>query len=104
MATLVYFDDCQRTTGILIEAKGKGYLDLLHEGGFLWSRLLGRMFKQSERPDARIPAQGRPIEWHFAEKEVADYIRPIFAQRYPGIVVIYTAPATRADWRSRKES
>jgi hypothetical protein len=86
----VYFDDCQRTTGILIEAKGKGYLDLLHEGGFLWSRTLGRMFKQA---NAQIEsAQGRPIEWHFAEKEVADYIRPIFAQRYPGIVVIYTAP------------
>jgi len=37
-------------------------------------------------------AKGRPIEWHFAEKEVADYMRGLFAKRYPGIAVIYTPP------------
>jgi hypothetical protein len=86
----VYLDDCRQTTGSLIEAKGKGYADLLHEGGFLWSQTLRKMFKQAD--DQLKSAQGRPIKWHFAEKEVADYVRPIFAMRYPGIAMFYTPP------------
>jgi len=86
----VYFDDCRQSTGSLIEAKGIGYADELRKGGFLWSRVLDQMFDQADRQTAA--AKGRPIEWHFAEREVADYMRPIFAKRYPGISVVYTPP------------
>jgi hypothetical protein len=87
----VYFDDCQRTTGILIDAKGKAYFDLLYnKGAFMRARTLVGILDQAERQTEA--AQGRPIDWHFAEKGAADYVRPILAQRYPGITVIFTPP------------
>ena len=88
----VYFDDCRQATGALIEAKGSGYWDQLKKGpnSYPWIGTLDKMLDQAKRQIEA--AKGRPIEWHFAEKEVADYIRPIFAKRYPSIAVIYTPP------------
>ena len=88
----VYFDDCDRQSGTLIEAKGKGFADQLKKGpnSFPWLGSLQDMMDQATRQTEA--AKGRPIEWHFAEKEVADYMRPIFAQRYPNISVHYTPP------------
>ena len=87
----VYFDDCQRTTGILIEAKGKAYFDLLYnKGPFMEAMTLEGLLDQAESQTEA--AKGRPIEWHFAEKGAADYMRPILAQRYPGITAIFTPP------------
>jgi hypothetical protein len=88
----VYLDDCRQTTGALIEAKGFGYSDQLRKGpnSYPWvgnlKKMLGQAAAQTEA------AQGRPIEWHFAEKDVADYVRPIFAKKFPGIAVIYNPP------------
>ena len=91
----VVFDNCQITTGIMIEAKSTGYAEKLEdwlENGravpwkFMEEEMLGQAERQLEA------AGGRPIEWHFAEKEVADYIRELFARERPGITVIYTPP------------
>jgi hypothetical protein len=91
----VVFDNCQITTGIMIEAKGTGYADMLEDWrekgkAIPWERVERRMLGQAERQ--LEAAGGRPIEWHFAEKEVADYIRELFATERPGITVIYTPP------------
>jgi hypothetical protein len=40
-------------------------------------------------------ARGRPVEWHFAEKDVADYMRKEFAKKRPGVTVFYTPPPRR---------
>jgi hypothetical protein len=37
-------------------------------------------------------AQGRMVEWHFAEEEVADHFRDEWGQDYPNVIVIYTPP------------
>ena len=42
-------------------------------------------------------AAGRPIEWHFAEKEMADYMREKFADRGLPITVIYTPPRSESN-------
>jgi hypothetical protein len=91
----VVFDNCQITTGIMIEAKSTGYLQMLQRwrdrgGAFPWKNAERKMLDQSERQ--LEAAGGRPIEWHFAEKEVADYVRELFARERPGITVIYTPP------------
>lgn len=89
----VVFDNCQITTGIMIEAKSTGYADMLEdwrENGrlFPWKGVELKMLNQAE--SQLEAAGGRPIEWHFAEKEVADYVRELFARERPGITVIYT--------------
>jgi hypothetical protein len=91
----VVFDNCQITTGIMIEAKGTGYAEKLNdwlENGreVPWKFIEQEMMDQSERQ--LEAAGGRPIEWHFAEKEVADYVRELFARERPDITVIYTPP------------
>jgi hypothetical protein len=91
----VVFDNCQITTGIMIEAKSTGYLQMLQRwrergGIYPWKNAERDMLDQSERQ--LEAAGGRPIEWHFAEKEVADYVRALFAKERPGITVIYTPP------------
>lgn len=91
----VVFDNCQITTGIMIEAKSTGYADMLEDwrekGRVIpWKPVEWEMLDQAERQ--LEAAGGRPIEWHFAEKEVTDYIRELFARERPGITVVYTPP------------
>lgn len=87
----VYFDDCQQSTGALIEAKGFGYSDAMNSGKlFPWLGMYINMMDQSKRQ--LEAARGRPIEWYFAEKDVADYMRKVFAKQRPGISVFYLRP------------
>ena len=87
----VYFDDCRRSNGALIEAKGMGYADALRNPNTPRGlNILERFAEQSARQVEA--AQGRPIEWHFAEEEPADYIRTWFARDRPSITVFYTPP------------
>lgn len=87
----VYFDDCRRSDGTMIEAKGTGYLEMLRKTTLMpWKGVETQMLGQAKR---QLQAAGtRPIEWHFAEQEVADRVRTLFKERDVPITVIYSPP------------
>ena len=87
----VYFDDCRQSDGTMIDAKGTGYLQMLEkDSDYRWDGVEAKMLDQAER---QLKAAGdRPIEWHFAEKHVADYVRDLFKRENLPITVIYTPP------------
>jgi hypothetical protein len=83
----VMFDDCQRDTGIMIEAKGLGYAKLLREDE---KRTLDEWAKQAGNQNSAAKLEGRQIIWFFAEKDAADAARALFERmRYANITVIY---------------
>ena len=87
----VYFDDCRLTDATMIDAKGTGYLDMLNkESKYPWAGVEEGMLDQAERQ--LQAARTRAIEWHFAEKEVADRVRKLFSDNDVNITVIYTPP------------
>jgi hypothetical protein len=72
---LVFYDDCQQKTGIMVEAKGEGYAGVLSfDKGK--ENLKKEWLAQSARQIAA--AGGRPIRWYFAEPEAAAFARKIF--------------------------
>jgi hypothetical protein len=80
--------------GILLEAKGTGYAkhipNAVENRG--WYRGYEKMVEQAQR-QVRA-ARGTPIEWHFAEKEAADFARELFKNKgLKEIKVIHTVPA-----------
>lgn len=88
----VYFDDCRHIDGVMIEAKGPGYEKLIKSSskyprfkGFIDKRFTDQANRQFDA------AQGRPIEWYFAEKGAADYVRELFKgdPRLSTIKIIY---------------
>jgi hypothetical protein len=91
---LVHFDDCQLTTGTMIDAKGTGYAAILAQGPgkFVWDQIQQKMLTQAD-PQVNA-AQGRLIQWYFAEAAVADYMRALFFRNNLPITVIY-APRPR---------
>ena len=67
------FDDCQKATGILIEAKGTGFAGKITADGQPGEGMIKKMLAQATR---QVQAsQGRPIYWIFAEKATADRMR-----------------------------
>jgi hypothetical protein len=71
---LVFYDDCQRSTGMMVEAKG-GYAGVLKfpQGGRSitkdWSNQSGR----------QVAARGwRRLRWYFAEPDTAAFAKKIF--------------------------
>lgn len=85
----VKFDGCRDSDGTMLEAKGPGYLKALRKPTkYPWLGMQGSMLKQASR---QVAAAGdRPIEWHFAEEGVADFMRTLFAKRGFKISVIHT--------------
>jgi len=87
----VNYDDCQRQTGILIEAKGTGYAGPIAREKSFMRDIFGAAWRaQAER---QVKASGgRPIEWHFAEYGAAEYARKIFKDDclLKNVTVIYT--------------
>jgi hypothetical protein len=76
---LVYFDDCQHATGMMVEAKGPEYAWLLTIPKAR-KNITDNWLNQSA---AQIAAAGtRRIRWYFAEPEAAEYARELF--RYSG--------------------
>ncbi|RKH29738.1 hypothetical protein D7Y13_14985 [Corallococcus praedator] len=78
--------------GILLEAKGPNYSkflpDAAEQGG--WFQGFREMVTQARR-QKRV-AQGNPIHWHFAERDVADFVRRLFVDNNLGdIHVFFTA-------------
>jgi hypothetical protein len=70
----VEFDDCQQTTGRMIDYKDR-YWKMLSDLG-IQQFLLDRLWEQAER---QVEAAGdRPIRWYFSEEKAADYIRYLF--------------------------
>jgi hypothetical protein len=80
---LVFYDDCQRTTGMMVEAKGTGYDALLAKNFLQFNKsLAGEWLDQSGR---QIQASaGRPIRWYFAEPAAAEFARDIFSKAREG--------------------
>ncbi|RKH42139.1 hypothetical protein D7X12_16515 [Corallococcus sicarius] len=79
---------------LLLEAKGPGYEKFLdqavEQGG--WFEGFSDMVRQARRQQQ--VARGFPMEWHFAERRVADYVRALFRRNGLGRVqVLFTPPA-----------
>jgi hypothetical protein len=87
------FDGCRYWgDGTMLEAKGKGYAWALTENGWLSGYRGGpRMEAQMADQSAKAWAVGKRVEWHFAEKSVADYFK-IYAKRFPNVDVEWEAP------------
>lgn len=82
----VVFDDCRESDGTMIEAKGLNYLWQLHAGEKILKRLDDEFLDQAERQvdaaNANPSANGpRDVEWYFAEEEVMERARKIFAKK-----------------------
>ncbi|QAT85387.1 hypothetical protein EJ065_3826 [Corallococcus coralloides] len=81
------------TNGVLLEAKGPGYekfLELAVEQGG-WFEGFTDMVRQAKRQQ-RV-ARGFPVEWHFAERKVADYVRALFKRNGLGRIPVHFTPA-----------
>jgi hypothetical protein len=72
---LVYYDDCQRATGMMVEAKGPGYAGHLRYEILKDSVSQEWLAESGRQVDA---SQGRPIRWYFAELGVALFAGDIF--------------------------
>lgn len=73
-AKAVTFDDCEHSTGTMVEIKDgyEGFLASTWGKGFLAGIFL-------EQAMAQVGAAGaRPVRWYFSRKDVADYARKIF--------------------------
>lgn len=77
----VFYDDCQRDTGIMIEYKGTGYADkLVGKKAFtqfqrsITNEWLGEATRQIEA------SGGRRIRWYFAERGALEFARTLFNQ------------------------
>jgi hypothetical protein len=73
-AKAVEFDDCQQTTGVMIDYKDR-YWRMLSDLG-LQSFIIQRFWNQAA--DQVQAAGSRPIRWYFSEKQAADYVRELF--------------------------
>lgn len=74
---MVHFDDCQHSTGMMVDAKGPGYAKLLTYG---WGRLSIGIKFATPSPSQVLAARDRPIRWYFAERETADFARALFSK------------------------
>jgi hypothetical protein len=99
------YDGCRETDGTLLEAKGPGYQKIMEDPhkGFIWNGIVNDFLDQGENQDRA--AGGRALEWHFAEKPVADKVREIFKAKGINARVIFTpaivdlSPA--AEWQAK---
>jgi hypothetical protein len=74
---IVVYDDCQRSTGTMIEAKGTTYAKMILESNrYVVDGIKKDWLNQSLR---QVQAsQGRPILWYFAEPLAAQYAHSLF--------------------------
>jgi len=79
------------TLGVLLETKGPGYARFLKDGSFrAWFRGADGMLEQAKRQFKA--ARSTPIQWHFAEREVADAVRDLFRNEGLGTIKIHHTP------------
>ncbi len=88
------FDGCRTIDGVMLEAKGEGFAWTFKDGKLRYDHtgirdMVDQMHKQSEA----AAIAGKSVEWHVAEKVLADYLAE-FAVRLPygNVKVINTPP------------
>lgn len=83
-------------SGVLLEAKGPGYAKFVKGGEFReWFRGDEVLLKQAEHQEAAARAAGNiRIEWHVAERELADVLRKAFGDRELRLITIVYTPVT----------
>ncbi len=85
--TVVHYDDCRLTTGMMAEAKGPGYDGLLaaSKPGPVpeWTTVIREWWAESGRQVAA--SDGRPIRWYFADLAVAQFARQLFDSDLDGV-------------------
>jgi hypothetical protein len=80
----------------MLEAKGPGYAWALTPNGWLRNYNGGPdMQRQMEEQSAVAGAAGRLVEWHVAEKPVADYLRLFAVNKGLTNVVVVWEPYIR---------
>jgi hypothetical protein len=85
------YDGCRESDGTLLEAKGEGYADLMFGSGYLPEWLRGLATLENQMYNHSRHAGNRLVEYHFAEKAVADWARMYAARKgYDNIIVFYT--------------
>lgn len=95
----VIFDGCSEPRRRMLEAKGRGFAWALDGADFFeWFRGRERAIDQMMRQS--IAAKGRIVEWHVAEKPVAEVFARL-AKPFKNIKVIWT-PDPAAEPRSKK--
>jgi Restriction endonuclease fold toxin 5 len=84
VAKAVSFDDCEHSTGTMVEIKD-GYAEFLESD---WGRkFVARMF--IAQATNQVQAAGmRPVRWYFSQKQVADYAAEIFKNAGNGLQYI----------------
>jgi hypothetical protein len=93
VAGSVTFDDCEHSTGTMVEIKD-GYAGFLDSDGGK-TIVAGLFMKQAL--DQVQAAGGRPLRWYFSQKAVADYADKIFGDAGLNIDVVFEP------WPGRKE-
>lgn len=90
----VSFDDCEHSTGTMIEIKD-GYTEFLESD---WGRgLVATMFVK-QAMDQIQTAGTRRVRWYFSQKQVADYAKKVFADNGLQDIDIIFKP-----WRGSKK-
>jgi hypothetical protein len=91
---LVYYDDCEHSTGVMIEAKD-GYAAILsfQQGE---DSIRKEWLDESARQIAA--ANGRPIRWYFAEPEAAEFAKQLFKNNGREKIEIVVLP-----WPGKKQ-
>ena len=81
---IVTFDDCQHSTGMMVEAKGPTFTDILRKA--VKSTFVDNVNKKLlDQGLSQIQAAGtREVRWYFADKDAADYVRDLFLRKGDG--------------------
>ncbi|HEX4505616.1 MAG TPA: hypothetical protein VH722_07780 [Alphaproteobacteria bacterium] len=73
----VTYDDCYRSTGEMVEAKGPGYGDMYRRNNAkLTAGLDAYMLRQASRQISA--SEGRPLEWDFADEGARNHVQALF--------------------------
>ncbi|MDR3507197.1 MAG: hypothetical protein P4L64_04785 [Caulobacteraceae bacterium] len=91
LGAIVKFDDCQHRTGMMVEAKGPTFTDVLRiakKQGFIDS-VDAKLVNQATR---QVQAAGpRAVRWYFADTYAADHARDLFIRKGDGLERIEVA-------------
>ena len=81
IAGAVTFDDCEHSTGTMVEIKD-GYAEFLESD---WGRDLVKKRFLKQAFDQIQAAGTRPVRWYFSQKQVADYAGELFNKADNGL-------------------
>jgi len=96
VARAVSFDDCEHSTGTMIEIKD-GYAGFLRTD---WGKAVVAAMFLKQATDQILAAGTRPVRWYFSQKQVADYAAKKFRDAGNGLQYI---EIKFEPWPGRKE-